>query len=302
MIFINLKYVAFSALVLLPAVLMPRPVAAAEEKPNVTPADSEKFNATFAKMTNPDVVISNSLGDWNFLRTAAMTGAGERVLLIERQPRELAMKNYLASKSAILLLSGELSASERQALAGSIVQPIAIEPLLFLVNADNKITDLSSDALRKIFSGEIVTWKPFGISDYMIHLFGTGQGSAGFDVLNDKIMKNSKLSVKIFQVTTTEEAMILTGSNQHAISYCGFTEKIPENVKMLSVDGIIPEEKNIINGKYKMVNVFYVCYGKNNVNAVVNWFVERLWSPDTGNSMKKAGLIPVVPPPTVRNN
>lgn len=296
-----MKYAAFSALMLLTAVLLPPPVSATEEKPSVTPADSEKFNATFAKMTNPDAVISNSLGDWNFIRTAAMTGAGERVLLIERQSREHALKNYLAGKSSILLLNGEPSAAERQALSGSIVQPIAIEPLLFLVNADNKITDLSSDALRKIFSGEIVTWKPFGISDYMIHLFGTGQGSAGFDVLNYKIMKNSKLSVKIFQVTTSTEVMILTGSNQHAISYCGFTEIVPENVKILSVDGIIPEEKNIINGKYNTVNVFYLCYGRNNTNAVVNWFIERLWSKETVNSMKKAGLIPVVPPPAKNN-
>ncbi len=278
-------------------VLIVFPWSAIGEEPETKDASSAKIETELSKMTNPDAIISNSIGDRGFIAASAIQGAGEKIILIERQSREAAIKNFITGKSAVLLLNGELSAAEQRELgSNNTVQQFAVEPLLFVVNAQNTINDLSSDSLRKIFSGEVVTWKPFGVSDYMIHLFGVSKTSAAYDILSSKILKNSKISVKIFQVTTVEEAMLLTGSNRHAIGYCGFSGYIPDEIKLLSVDGVIPEEKNFLNGKYPAMNVFYICYKKDGINSAAKSFVENLFAQQKNAVVRKSGIV-FIPPP-----
>ncbi len=43
-----------------------------------------------------------------------------------------------------------------------IIYPLAIEPILILVNQSNPIKDLSAEQVRKIFKGEIKNWKDVG--------------------------------------------------------------------------------------------------------------------------------------------
>ena len=57
-----------------------------------------------------------------------------------------------------------------------------------------------------------------------------------------------------------------------------------DNVKMLSVNGIYPDNANIKNGTYPLTAQFYVVYRKDNPNANVQKLVDWLIS-DEGQSM-----------------
>ncbi len=49
-----------------------------------------------------------------------------------------------------------------------IVYPIALEPILILLNQANPVKDLSSQQVRDIFSGEIINWREVGGKDQPI--------------------------------------------------------------------------------------------------------------------------------------
>ncbi|WJW75913.1 substrate-binding domain-containing protein [Thiohalobacter sp. IOR34] len=57
---------------------------------------------------------------------------------------------------------------EELAEKGLVLYPIALEPILILVNEDNPVTGLSSAQVRAIFRGEITNWKEVGGRDQAI--------------------------------------------------------------------------------------------------------------------------------------
>jgi ABC-type phosphate transport system substrate-binding protein len=144
--------------------------------------------------------------------------------------------------------------------------------------------------LKKIFSGEVASWKPLGVSDYMIHLFGTEKNSPGTGPLNDKVLNGGKLTSKIFNVSTSPEVLQLVSTNNHALGFCGFVDTVPETVKLLKVDGVHPAESNILTGRYPLVNTYYVCYKSG--NEIARLFAETLRSSEIGVILKSHGLIP----------
>ena len=60
-----------------------------------------------------------------------------------------------------------------------ITKPLAIDALVFIVNPKNPVRNLSSDQVRKIYTGEITNWKEVGGVDHTItpYIRDTDSGS-----------------------------------------------------------------------------------------------------------------------------
>ena len=237
------------------------------------------------------LVIANTAGESELIQQIAMTAAKsdpKLTVTVEKLSREDAIKNFSSGKAG-LLLRREPSPRERQALSGAVIVSYAAEPTLIVVNSANDLSEIKTEMLKKIFSGEVASWKPLGVSDYMIHLFGTEKNSPGTGPLNDKVLNGGKLTSRIFSVSSSPEVMQLVSTNNHAMGFCGFVDTVPETVKLLKVDGIAPAESNILTGKYGLVNTYYACF--KNGNEIARAFVETLRSPEVGAILKSHGLI-----------
>ncbi len=238
------------------------------------------------------LVIANAAGESEIIQQIAMSAAKSDpglVVTVEKLSREDAIKSFISGKAGLLLLRREPSPQEQQALSGATMIPYAMEPTLIAVNSANELSGIKTEMLKKIFSGEVASWKPLGVSDYMIHLFGTEKNSPGTGPLNDKILNGGKLTSKIFSVSSSPEVLQLVSTNAHALGFCGFVEDVPETVKLLKVDGIAPAESNILTGKYSLVNTYYACFKSGNETA--RSFAETLRSPEIGAILKSRGLI-----------
>ena len=240
------------------------------------------------------LVIANAAGESELIQQIAMTAAKsdqKLVVTVEKLSREDAIKNFTSGKAGLLLLRREPSAQEKQALSGAVMVTYAAEPTLIVVNSVNDLSEVKTEMLKKIFSGEVASWKPLGVSDYMIHLFGTEKNSPGTGPLNDKVLNGVKLTSKIFSVSSSPEVMQLVSTNNYALGFCGLVDPVPETVKLLKVDSVEPSEKNILTGKYPLVNTYYACF--KNGNEVARSFAETLRSPAVGAVLKSSGLIPI---------
>jgi len=238
------------------------------------------------------LVIANAAGESEIIQQIALAAAKsdpKLTVTVEKLSREDAIKSFSSGQAGLLLLRREPSPQEQQALSGAVMVPYAAEPTLIVVNSANDISGIKTEMLKKIFSGEVASWKPLGISDYMIHLFGTEKNSPGTGPLNDKVLNGGKLTSRIFAVSSSPEVMQLVSTNNHAMGFCGFVDTVPDTVKLLKVDGIAPDESNILTGKYGLVNTYYACF--KNGNEIARAFVETLRSHEVGAILKSHGLI-----------
>ncbi len=265
--------------------------SAAETKTTETNPSGTKLLDAYNKI-EADLVIANAAGEAELIQHIAMVAAKatpKLAVTVEKLSHEDAIKNFSSGKAGLLLLRREPSPLERQALAGAVMVPYAAEPTFIVVNSANDISEIKTEMLKRIFSGEVASWKPLGVSDYMIHLFGTEQNASGTGPLNDKILNGGKLTSKIFTVSSSPEVLQLVSTNNYALGFCGFVDAVPDSVKLLKVDGIAPEESNILTGKYGLVNTYYACF--RNGNELARSFAETLRSPAVGPILKSRGLI-----------
>lgn len=132
------------------------------------------------------------------------------------------------------------------------VFPLALEPILILVNEDNPVSDLTSAQVRKIFKGEIVNWKEVGGDDRPIvvvtRLHCKSRPGHWKTILPDaKKFRPQRLNVKS-AADMVKRVGAFSGGFGHTGSAWVFDPQ--DKVKAVSVDGFSPTAKNLKKGSY----------------------------------------------------
>ena len=87
-------------------------------------------------------------------------------ITVELGGSSVGFKNVQEGVSDIGNISRELKEEEKA--EGLTETVVAIDGITVIVNPQNKVADLTSDQLKKIFTGEITNWKDVGLS--LIHI------------------------------------------------------------------------------------------------------------------------------------
>ena len=83
-----------------------------------------------------------------------------------------AYMNLIEGKTDVIIASRDISRNEKVSSEELGVEletaPLAIDALVFIVNPKNPVKNLTSDQVRKIYTGEIRNWKEVGGIDHAI--------------------------------------------------------------------------------------------------------------------------------------
>ncbi|MBO4358537.1 MAG: substrate-binding domain-containing protein [Erysipelotrichaceae bacterium] len=195
---------------------------------------------------------------------------------------------------------GQLAEAEENGVK-IVSVPIGKEAFVFFVEEDNPIDDLSSDDIRKIYSGEIANWKELGGKNQKIVAFQRPENS-GSQVMMRYFMKD----VELKEADTMERISAMGGvvkqvkqyhNENGAIGYTFryFLEELnqEEGVKMLSVDGVYPSVENIKNGTYPILADLVVSKLEGNEKEYVDRMIEFMLSKDGQYIIEKTGYGPL---------
>ncbi len=179
--------------------------------------------------------------------------------------------------------------------------PIGKEAFVFFVEEDNPVDDLSSDDIRKIYSGEIKNWKELGGKNQKIVAFQRPENS-GSQVMMRYFMKDAELK----EADTMERISAMGGvikqvkqyhNENGAIGYTFryFLEELNQEkgVKMLSVDGVYPSVENIRNGSYPILADLVVSKLEGNDKENVDRMIAFMLSADGQYIIEKTGYGPL---------
>ena len=164
---------------------------------------------------------------------------------------------------------------------------IGWEAFVFFVHKDNPITSLTSEEIRKIYSGEITNWSEVGGNDEEIVPFQRNEGSG-----SQSMMLRFMGDVPLVEPDTEEVVGFMGGIVEKVASYENQTSSIGysfryyiegivchPDIKMIAIDGVAPTAENIENTTYPIIApVYAVTYENNpnpNVKRLIDWMISE---------------------------
>ena len=187
------------------------------------------------------------------------------------------------------LSSRALKDDEESAVDGTTV---ALDGIAIIVNKDSKVTDLTVDQLKQMFTGEITDWADVGGDAGEIVLIGREAGSGtrdGFESIVDV-----KDSCKYAQELTATGAVIsAVEANPLAVGYASLSA-VGDTVAMVTVEGVECSEDTVKDGSYKIQRPFVFVTNKSvTLSEQAQAFVDFATSKDAADLIRTAGAVPV---------
>ncbi len=191
-------------------------------------------------------------------------------------------------------------AAAEAAHADLVMVPVCYDAFVFLVNSANPVDGLTSDQIRRIYTGAILFWNDVGGEALPIQAYQRPHGSGSQTAMEELVMKGDNLThaepVYISDGMADLVMQIGNYSNSRTAlgySYLYYIDALYKsgNLKVLSVDGIAPNPDNLRSGAYPYTVNYYAVYRRENQNAArfVDWMIS-----DAGQAaIEQAGYIPL---------
>ncbi len=180
-----------------------------------------------------------------------------------------------------------------------VMVPIGLESFVFFVNAENPVTDLTTEQIQGIYSGEIKNWKEAGGNNQSIRAFQRPEGSGSQSALI-RFMKDKKIMKPIKKDVASGMGGIINQTaeyenRENAIGYSFrfYTQGMMKNngIHLLKIDGVEPSVENIKNKTYPITNSLYAVYVKGNDNKNLQPFLEWIQSEQGIELINKTGYV-----------
>jgi phosphate transport system substrate-binding protein len=165
-----------------------------------------------------------------------------------------------------------------------VYEPIGFESFVFIVNSKNPIESLTSEQIHRIYSGEYKNWSDVGGDNFPIIAVQRNDGS-GSQTAMESFMQDTELM--------KGPANIIGKAIGYSFRFYVSDLSGKENIKMLSLDGVYPNEENIRNGEYPVTENFYAVYRADNKNNNIAFMIDWILSDEGQSIIEETGYVPV---------
>mgnify|MGYP003876649739 CR=1 FL=1 len=166
---------------------------------------------------------------------------------------------------------------------------VARDGIAVIVNPANTVSNLSSEQVRAVFSGEIANWRQVGGDDRPIRVVSREAGS-GTRTSFEQILGNFTLAPAAIVQDSNGTVRETVANDRDAIGYLSHG-LMTDRVKAISVDGIACDDEAVIAGRYRLVRpVFFLVKGA--PEGGVRDFIDYVLSDEGQKTIKDNGLLP----------
>lgn len=239
----------------------------------------------------------------------------EAVMGIEHSGTHGSYVNLILGQSDLILVA-RLPSEDELSMAAEmgvelIAQPIAHDAFVFLVNDLNTVESLTIDQIRSVFSGEITRWEGLGVSGWPEYLTSIDGGAR----IQPYLRNPNSGSQELMETLVMGELAMIDGPDLIVISGMGpvfsalhmdpfgigysvyyyAVYMLPtEGVRLLGIDGIIPNDLTIASGSYPFTTKVYAVIRSNleedeSAHQLFDW----LLTPEGQNVIGSSGYVPL---------
>ena len=215
-------------------------------------------------------------------------------------------RNLMAGERDLVLAAepeGEVLA-QLQEEGHWLYTPFATDALVFVVNEDNPVDNLTWEQVQKIYTGEITNWKEVGGSDLDIVPFQRNQG-AGSQTMFEKLVMDGQSPMEAPEAWVPDSMQGLIDAVRqydNTPSAIGFTVyyyandmEMAQGLKVLSIDGVAPSSQTIRDGSYPFLNPYYVAIDQNTAaDSPTRILYDWVLGPEGQKLAAMEGYVPVL--------
>lgn len=181
------------------------------------------------------------------------------------------------------------------------------DALVFLTSGTSSITNLTTNDIRKIYSGEVENWIDIGGDDLEISAYQKPSGSSIQELMIDKVMQGTEMKSSIKENLIGDDIAVAdlnseyyneegrigyTLYNYYNIMYNDISDGALDADKLISVDNIAPTIENIQNNTYPYTITYYIIFSSSQPQGgnVRRW-ISSVLSEEGKNITREAGYI-----------
>ena len=201
------------------------------------------------------------------------------------------------------MLARNVKDEEKQALGADYKDfVVAKDALTVSVNAENPITgvidDMSSETIKKIFSGELTSWNQVDASlpDEKINVYIRDLSGGAYEVFQKSIMKDSQVTDTATQSASMTELANNVANDKWGIGYVGYgafnkANKEKTVLVAMKVDGVAANEADIKDGSYIIQRPVLFLTG-DKISESEQLFIDYIFSKKGYDVVVENGYIP----------
>lgn len=174
---------------------------------------------------------------------------------------------------------------------GAVENVVAIDGIAVVTDLDNKVKNVSSEDLAKIYKGEITNWSELGGDDEAIVVIGREAGSGTRDAF-EELLEVADACEYAQELDSTGAVLAKVASTPGAIGYVSL-DVVDDSVIAMSLDGVEPTEKEILDGKYLLSRPFVMATSGeiSEQNELVKAWFDYIQSEEGKSVISEIGLI-----------
>lgn len=170
-----------------------------------------------------------------------------------------------------------------------VAHVVAMDGIAVILHPSNKITNLTIDQIRKIYTGKISNWKEVGGEDKKIVVLSRDSASGTFEAFaslalgGEKVRKDALMNASNQAIATTVE------KTPGAIGYVG-AGYISNKVKAVTVESVVCIKKNILTKAYPLSRPLFM-YTNGKPRGGVKEFIDFILSKEGQALVEEAGYV-----------
>jgi phosphate transport system substrate-binding protein len=172
------------------------------------------------------------------------------------------IKGFINGTTAIAASSRDMTPEEVEQArrAGRVPNavPVARDAIVIVVNPSNRLTEITVEQLRRVYTGQYTNWSELGGDDEPIVALSRESSSGTFLFFQEHVMNKEDYAPSVRPLTATQGIIQGVASDRGAIGYAGLGHALSAGVrvKILPVKqtpdapAVMPTEQSVRSGEY----------------------------------------------------
>lgn len=166
---------------------------------------------------------------------------------------------------------------------------VARDGIAVIVNDQNPIESISIAELEAIFTGEIEDWAGIAATSGEISIYTRNTASGTYDLFREKAMSSRDYGPNSQKVAGNEQIASEVSRNQNAIGYVGLAYTATPGIKVVPVEGMLPEAED-----YPLSRTLFYLVDKNiRLSPAANDFIGFTLSPQGQHIIEEVEFLPL---------